>query len=70
MKIASNSRVFRAMPGDMDIDAGVILDGVELSEVGNQVIDFIKRVANGEQTAAEKRKQGGMLAMYTYSRTF
>lgn len=70
VKIASNSRVFRAMPGDMDIDAGVILDGVELSEVGNQVIDFIKRVANGEQTAAEKRKQGGMLAMYTYSRTF
>lgn len=70
VKIASNSRVFHAMPGDMDIDAGVILDGVALHEVGDQVIDFIKRVANGERTAAEKRDQGGMLAMYTYSRTF
>lgn len=70
IKVSSNSRVFHSMPGDMDIDAGVVLEGKTLEDVGKNIIDFVKKVANGERTAAERRNQGGMLAVYTYSRTF
>ncbi len=70
IKVSSNSKVFQAMPGDMDIDAGVILEGATLEQVGKTIINFVKAVANGTPTAAELRNQGGMLAVYTYSRTF
>lgn len=70
VKVASNSRVFHAMPGDMDINAGQILEGKTLKEVGNEIIEFIKAVANGEETAAERNGQGGILGMYTFSRAF
>lgn len=70
VKVSSNSRIFNAMPGDMDINAGEILEGKTLQEVGSDVIEFIKAVANGEQTAAERNHQGGILGIYAFSRAF
>ena len=70
VKVASNSRVFHSMPGDMDINAGVILEGKTLKDVGDEVIEFIKAVANGQETAAERNGQGGVLGMYAFSRAF
>lgn len=70
VKVASNSKVFHAMPGDMDINAGVILEGKTLQDVGEEIIGLIREVAGGKETAAERNKQGGMLALYTFSRAF
>lgn len=70
VKVASNSRIFHAMPDDMDINAGEILEGKSLQEIGDDIIEFIKAVANGDETAAERNSQGGMLGMYTFSRAF
>jgi len=70
VKVASNSKVFHAMPGDMDINAGEILEGKTLEEVGEQIISLIQAVANGQETAAEQNLQGGILGMYAFSRSF
>lgn len=70
VKVASNSKVFHAMPGDMDINAGEILEGKTLEEVGEQIISLIQAVANGQETAAEQNLQGGIWGMYAFSRSF
>jgi altronate dehydratase large subunit len=53
IKISSNSELFEAMPDDIDLDAGTILVGKSISEVGEQVMDLLLRVARGERTRAE-----------------
>lgn len=58
------------MPGDMDINAGEILEGKTLEEVGEQIISLIQAVANGQETAAEQNLQGGIGGMYAFSRSF
>lgn len=70
IKVASNSRIFHAMPGDMDINAGTILEGGSLEQTGREIIEFLVSVASGELTAAERNRQGGILGIYTFSRAF
>jgi altronate hydrolase len=41
------------MIGDMDIDAGVILDGTPVEVVGRQVFEEILAVAGGKKTKSE-----------------
>ena len=53
IKISSNSQLFEAMPDDIDLDAGSILAGKSISEVGEQILDLLLRVARGEKTRAE-----------------
>ncbi len=53
IKISSNSQLFEAMPDDIDLDAGIILAGKSISEVGEQVLDLLLRVARGQKTRAE-----------------
>jgi altronate hydrolase len=55
IKIASNSRTFRAMRENMDVNAGRIADGeATLEEVGEEIFQLLLRVASGERTAAER----------------
>jgi len=55
IKICSNSRTFRQMPEDMDINAGRIADGeAGVEEVGQEIFDFVLRVASGETTSSER----------------
>ena len=55
LKIASNSRMYRQMTGNMDINAGVIADGeASVEQVGNEIFDALLRVASGERTKAEQ----------------
>ena len=70
VKVSSNSNVFHAMPGDMDINAGEILEGKSLQAVGEDIISLIRAVANGQETAAERNLQGGILGMCSFSRSF
>jgi altronate dehydratase large subunit len=53
IKISSNSELFKAMPDDIDLDAGTILAGKSTSQVGEQIMGLLLRVARGEKTRAE-----------------
>jgi altronate hydrolase len=53
IKVATNTPMFSHMIGDMDIDAGVILDGTPVEEVGRQIFEMILAVASGEKTKSE-----------------
>ena len=53
LKLATNSDLYRRMTEDMDIDCGVILDGVPLETVGRQIFEEVVAVASGKQTKSE-----------------
>jgi altronate hydrolase len=54
-KIASNTRMYNRMTGNMDINAGRIADGdATIEQIGREIFDALIRVANGERTLAEK----------------
>lgn len=54
LKISSNSDTFRRMPDNMDVNAGTITDGTAtVEEVGQEIFEFLLRVASGEKTKAE-----------------
>lgn len=58
LKICTNSPTFEKMSDDMDIDAGVILDGVPVEEVGKQIFETLIAVASGEKTKSEQQGIG------------
>jgi altronate hydrolase len=53
IKLATNSAIFRHMEEDMDLDCGVILDGVPLETVGRAIFDEVVAVASGKKTKSE-----------------
>jgi altronate dehydratase large subunit len=54
IKVASNSRVYAAMPGDMDVNAGVLVEGKPREALRDEMIDLMVRVINGDPTQAER----------------
>jgi len=57
IKVSSNSTAFKAMAGDIDINAGAILDGEKsLAEVGREIYECILATANGRLTCAEANR--------------
>ncbi|MEO1529826.1 MAG: altronate dehydratase family protein [Planctomycetota bacterium] len=58
IKIASNSDLFGRMRDDMDLNAGVALDGKTIEELGEEFFEFALRVASGERTASERNGFG------------
>lgn len=55
IKICANPETYRRLSGDMDVDAGRILDGcATLSEVGDEIFDLVVAVANGQATKSEQ----------------
>jgi altronate hydrolase len=53
IKVATNTPLFEAMPEDMDLNAGVILEGEDLQTVGDRFFEFALRVASGHKTCSE-----------------
>ena len=54
IKVATNSRIYQHMKDNMDINAGVILDGTETIEsIGERIFQEIVEVASGKATKAE-----------------
>ncbi len=53
IKVATNTPLYNRMESDMDINAGVILDGVAVEVVGRQIFAKILAVASGETTKSE-----------------
>lgn len=55
LKIASNSRTYKRMIGNMDINAGRIADGdATVEQVGREIFEALLRIASGERTHAEE----------------
>ena len=59
MKIATNSAMFERMRGDMDVNAGTIVDGTEsVEEVGRRIYAYWLAMASGERTLSESQGLG------------
>jgi altronate dehydratase large subunit len=54
IKVSSNSNIYNNMVGDIDVNAGSILEeGKTIKEVGREILDLCLKVAGGELTSAE-----------------
>jgi altronate hydrolase len=53
IKVATNTPLFQHMSDDMDINAGTILEGTPVEEVGRQIFEEILAVASGKHTKSE-----------------
>ena len=53
IKVATNTPMFERLREDMDINAGVILDGTSVEDVGRQIFERIIETAGGQKTLSE-----------------
>ena len=53
IKVATNSPMYHHMIDDMDINAGAILEGRPVEEVGREIFEEILAVAGGKKTKSE-----------------
>jgi altronate hydrolase len=58
IKVASNTPMYERMIDDMDINAGEILNGKSVEEVGSEIFEKIISVASGEKTKSEQLGYG------------
>lgn len=58
IKVASNNNLYESMESDMDINAGVVLDGVSTREVGMRILDEVIAVASGKHSKSEAQDIG------------
>jgi altronate hydrolase len=53
IKVATNTPMYQHMVDDMDVNAGVILEGTRVEVVGRQIFEEILAVASGQKTKSE-----------------
>ncbi|MDO5641047.1 MAG: UxaA family hydrolase, partial [Paracoccus sp. (in: a-proteobacteria)] len=53
IKLATNDRLFAAMPDDMDLNCGDILSGISMEEKARQIVALILATASGQATKSE-----------------
>jgi len=53
IKVATNTPLYERMTEDMDINAGCILDGTPLEEVGREIFEKVIAVASGDPVKSE-----------------
>jgi len=58
IKIASNTPLFERLGDDMDLDAGPILAGRPVADVGREIFAEILAVASGKQTKSQRHGLG------------
>ena len=58
IKVATNTPMYERMIGDMDLDAGTILAGRTIQEVGRDIFEEILAVASGKKTKSEQHGIG------------
>jgi altronate hydrolase len=54
IKVASNTPMYTRMIDDMDLNAGEILNGVPVKDVGREIFEEILAVASGKETKSEQ----------------
>lgn len=56
IKLSSNTALYKKMPDIIDINTGTIIDGEEtIEQAGERILDYVIKVASGEQTVAAVR---------------
>ena len=58
IKVATNTPMYERMIDDMDLDAGTILAGRTIQEVGRDIFEEILAVASGKKTKSEQHGIG------------
>lgn len=58
LKIATNSATYQRMRGDMDINAGRILEGASVAEVGREIFEGLIALASGLPSLSEAQGIG------------
>jgi altronate hydrolase len=58
IKVCSNPDTFRRLSGDMDLDAGRVLEGEPLEQVAAGLLDLVVAVASGQPTRSEALGMG------------
>ena len=58
IKIATNTPMYNRMVDDMDINAGRILDGATVEEIGREIFEEVIAVASGKKTKSEAQGIG------------
>lgn len=58
IKIATNTPMYNRMVDDMDINAGRILDGATIEDVGREIFEEVIAVASGKKTKSEAQGIG------------
>jgi altronate hydrolase len=53
IKVATNTAMYERMIDDMDVNAGKILEGQSVAEVGREILEEILAVASGKKTKSE-----------------
>jgi arabinonate dehydratase len=53
IKVATNTALYEAQEPDMDVNAGRILDGATVDQVGREVFEELLAVASGKRTKSE-----------------
>lgn len=54
IKVSSNTTTFEHMRDSIDLDAGRVLDGASISEIGDEIIRFVVKVGQGARTTSER----------------
>jgi altronate dehydratase len=50
--------MYERMKGDMDLNAGRVMEGESLDHMGREIFEMMLRVASGEQTKSESHGIG------------
>jgi altronate hydrolase len=58
LKIATNTALYEQMPDDMDINAGVLLEGAPMEDVAAHIFEELLAVAGGKPTKSESQGLG------------
>ena len=67
IKITGNPKTFRRMAGDMDFDASRVLTGeITLDQAGDELRDFVVRVAGGQASQSERIGHREYFIMYKH----
>ena len=54
VKLTGNPHTYAKMPGLMDFNAGVVVDGADIGETGRALYDLLLEVAGGRPTRSEE----------------
>jgi altronate hydrolase len=53
IKVMSNTPTYERLEDDMDVNAGTVLSGKSVTEVGEEIFEKILTVASGQKTKSE-----------------
>ena len=58
IKISTNSRMYEHMVDDMDLNAGKVLEGLDMTAVAAELLDLVMAVASGQPSKSESQGVG------------